>query len=134
MSVDTKGCVITKVKDAFQIQRVIEDWWYRIMKENNVTTKDYWAENPQWRSPRTEVSSRRTLSCWFKYKGEERELFIAVDCDCDLNIYKDEIKGDSCLWLRFGCWGSSVELMQSLLNEFKKQGWAEHCYIDENDS
>lgn len=134
MSVDTKGCVITKVKDAFQIQRVIEGWWWhRIMKENNVTTSEFWQENPKWKHPETGISGHGTLSCCFKYKGEERRLFIVVDCSCDLNIYKDEIRGDSCIWLRFGCWGSSVEIMESLLDEFKKQEWVERCYIDEND-
>ena len=134
MGVDTKGCVITKNKDAFQIQEVLENWWCCVMKENNVTALDYWQENPKWKHLRTEISSRGTLSCCFKYKGEDRRLFIAVDCDCDLNIYKDEIKGNSCLWLSLGCWGSSVELMESLLAEFKSQGWVERCYIDENDS
>ena len=134
MGVATNGCVITKVKDAFQIQEVLENWWYCVMKENNVTARDYLQENPKWKHLRTVISSHGTLSCRFKYKGEERRLFIAVNCDCDLNIHKDEIKGNSCLWLSFGCWGSSVELMESLLDEFKKQEWVERCYIDQNDS
>ena len=134
MGVDTKGCAITKVKDAFQIQGVLEKWWRCVMKENNITARDYRQENPKWGHLRTEISSYGTLSCRFKYKGEDRQLFITVDCDCDLNNYKDEIRGDSCICLSFGCWGSSVELMESLLNEFKKQEWVERCYIDENDS
>jgi hypothetical protein len=134
MGVDTDGCVITKNKDVFQIRGIINSWWQNVRKENNVTMRDYWQEDPQWKHPRTEFSDQGTMCCYFMYKGEDRRLFIAVSCDYDLDSHKDEISGDSCIWLSFGCWGSSIELMQSLLNEFKKQEWVERCYIDESDS
>lgn len=129
MGVDTKGCVVTENKDVFAIQQVIENWWNKLMKVNNKTFVDYWGDAPEWRSPRTEVSSHGSLQVCFRYKGEDRQISIALHCDCDLKIH-EEIEGNSCIWFSLGCWGNSVELMYSLMQEFKDFG---DCYVDEND-
>jgi hypothetical protein len=62
----------------------------------------------------------------FQYKGEDRGLavFSNGNCKCD---YKDLTTDDVTL-VSLGCWGSSVEIVKLLLDEFGG-GW-----IDENDS
>lgn len=131
MSVDTKGCIITKEKDPFKAVNVINRWWnYLRQKEGGRSFRTL----EGWSAPRAELSGAHdALSVYFQIKGENRRLYIPFDCDWDLAIY-DEIKGESCIWLSLGHWGSSVELMESLLIEFRKQEWVERCYIDENDS
>lgn len=130
MSVDTKGCIITKEKDPFKVVNVINGWW----NSRPTSWRRRRIESFGWSTPRAEVSGAHdALSVYFQIKGEDRRLYIPFDCDCDLANY-DEIEGESCVWLSLGHWGSSVELMESLLIEFRKQEWVERCYIDKNDS
>lgn len=129
MGVDTKGCVVTEEKDVFKVVEIINNWWQKVKKQNNISLKDYWKEDSDWSAPRIEVGISKTLSVYFKYKGEDRRIFINLGCDCDLEIY-EEIKGDSCIWFSIGYWGSSVEIMQSLMEEFKEIG---QPYVDDND-
>lgn len=129
MSVDTKGCVVTECKDAFVVVGTLQDWWSSVLKQNEITIKDFWKENKQWSSLKFEISSFGLIRAHFLYKGEERMLNVSFYCDCDLELH-EEIEGDKCLWLSLGNWGSSVELMTSLLKAFETMGV---CYIDEND-
>lgn len=130
MSVDTNGCIITKVKDVFKVTQVICTWWSELHKNESFRP----LQKVEGRAGVVvEVSGYHdALHARFQYKEEERGLFAHFDCDCDLANH-NEIKGESCVWLRLGCWGSSVEIMESLLREFRKQEWVERCYIDEND-
>jgi hypothetical protein len=129
MSVDTKGCVVTECKDAFQVVGILQDWWNKVLKDNGIGIKDFWKEEKQWSSLKLEISSYGLLRVHFLYNGEERMLNVSFYSDCDLKLH-EEIQGHKCLWLSLGNWGSSVELMTSLLQVFKTIGV---CYIDEND-
>lgn len=130
MGVDTKGCVVTKEKDVFKVASVIDRWW-RTLRKNEGFRPLQKVEG--WASPRIEVNgSTNSLSAYFQFKGEDRHLFIPLDCDCDLTNH-EEIEGKSCIWFSLGCWGSSVELMQSLMGAFKAEEWVDACYIDESD-
>lgn len=102
------------------------------MRKNNKSFRDFWGENPEWKALRIKMGFSDSLNVFFKYKGEDRRIFVSFDCDCDLQIYP-EIEAESCLWFSMGCWGSSVELMTSLMQSFKDAGYG-NCYVDKNDS
>ena len=129
MGVDTKGCVVTENKDAFKVYEIVENWWNKVKKENNLSLVHSLNEDSGWKSPKIEMGFSKSLQLYLKYKGEDRRVFINFDCDCDLEIY-NEIEGTSCIWFSMGCWGSSVEIMQSLMQEFKEIG---ESYVDDND-
>lgn len=129
MGIDTKGCVVTQNKDVFKIAEIVNNWWIKVRKENNVTLSEFWKEDRKWASPRIELAYSSGLNVFFKYKGEDRRIFVALDCDCDLQNY-EEINGNSCIWFSLGHWGSSVEIMQSLMEGFKEIG---ESYVDDND-
>lgn len=130
MGVDTKGCVVTEVKDAFQVAEIVEDWWYSILGAEDKNHSPVFKANENFSRMIVRFSSFGLLKFCFKYKGEERQLNVVFGASCDLENHKDEIEGDECLWFSFGNWGSSVDLMKSLMLEFKQIG---ECYIDEND-
>ena len=97
MGIDTKGCVVTENKDVFMVSQAVNNWWSKVKKDNNITFKDFWKESPEWSQPKVELGWSKSLNIYFKYKGEERRIFVSFDCDCDLEIY-DEIEGNSCIW------------------------------------
>ena len=131
MSVETSGCVITKEKDVFKVASVIDQWWRNLREKEGLRP---FGKAEGWQSPHIHVSgANQSVHVFFQFKGEDRRLFVVFDCDYDLSILS-EIVGDSCIWMDLGCWGSSVEIMESLLIEFRKQELVERCYIDENDS
>lgn len=129
MGVDTKGCLVTSNKDVFRIADAIQEWFSDEMNKEGLTFREFWKEDPQWKSPRFEIGHNKTASVHFKYKGEERRVLIYFDCDCDLKNH-EEIKGDSCIWFSLGCWGSSEYIMRGILEKMKDFG---NCYIDVND-
>lgn len=129
MSIDTKGCLVTANKDPFSIVGAINHWFYTQRDKNNLTFADFRKEDPEWKYPKATISENYTIQVYFKYKNEDRMLFICLDCDGDLKNH-EEIQGDSCIWFSLGYWGSSVEIMKGVLNFMKQYG---DCYIDEND-
>ncbi len=60
-------------------------------------------------------------------------MFVTFDCDCDLRIY-EEIEADRCIWISVGDRGHNEEIIESLLEEFKKYSEVKKVYIDRNDS
>lgn len=130
MGVDTKGCVVTEVKDAFEVAKIVQGWSTKVLKRHEIDFSLLFEENNEFTSIRTEFYSFGSMVFCFRYKGEDRQLHVSFFCDGDLRNHKDEIKGDKCLWFSFGKWGSSVELMKSLMIEFKSIG---EVYVDEDD-
>lgn len=69
------------------------------------------------------------LSVRFLFKGEQRDIKIHFDRDCDLENH-EEIKVNSCIWFSMGCWGSSEILMREILDSIREYG---SIYIDVRD-
>lgn len=131
MSEDTKGCVVTDVKDAFMVNKIICEAISDMIKKENAG-KSGWviSREGEFKFPVTELSSWNDMfTVSFKYKNEDRCMYVNFECDCDLKNH-EEIEGDSCLWLSLGAWGSSEEIMQNVLTELKPLG---KVYIDVND-
>ena len=51
MGVDARGCVVTEEKDVFKVVEIINSWWKKVKKQNNISMKDYWKENSDWSPP-----------------------------------------------------------------------------------
>ena len=131
MSADTKGCVVTESKDAFSVVRVVNKA-IKALIENKTGEKGYKVNLIEGFSlPIFEIDANfEAVSCSFSYVGEQRKLSLIFCCDYDLEDY-EEIKGEKCIWLSLGSWGSSVEIMRAVLKEMSSIG---ECYIDESDA
>lgn len=130
MGVDTKGCVVTKTKDVFEVVRVINGKVKTAIEQESGVRGFRVNLSENFRLPSVRVSEVSNSLCFnFKFKGEERQLLVHFDCDVDLENHT-EIAGDSCLWLSIGCWGSSEFLMKEILTAL--QGFGK-TYIDVND-
>ena len=131
MGVDTKGCVVTDSKDAFSVVKAV-DKAIKTLIENKTGEKGYSVNLIEgFRLPTFEISTYFDMvTCSFSYVGEQRKLSLIFCCDCDLKNH-EEIKGEKCIWLSLGSWGSSVEIMKVILKELASIG---ECYIDESDA
>lgn len=131
MGVDTKGCVVTDVKDAFAVNKIICEAICNMITDSCSTQRRIEIiRSGVFKFPRTEIcTTSDMLSITFKYKNEDRQLNVHFDCDYDLKNH-EEIEGDSCLWLSLGAWGSSEEIMRNVLTALKPLG---SVYIDLND-
>lgn len=130
MGVDTKGCVVTTDKNAFKVAKTVCDKIRSLMEEETGVKGFRINQLDDFRLPKVHMSEWcEMLSISFLFKGEQRDLRITFDCDCDLKIY-EEIDGDSCLWFTLGYWGSSEQLMREVLQSMKEFG---KVYIDVND-
>lgn len=134
MSVCTKGCIVTDNKDAFFFKDVFESWWKNVLEWKNISGWQEMRERGFSTFPTIElVYSCHAMKIFFKYENEDRQMFVTFDCDCDLRIYA-EIEADKCIWISVGKWGHNEEIIQSLLEEFKKHPDVMKVYIDRNDS
>jgi len=123
MGNDTKGVVITTVKDvrsiALPLVEVISKIKGRDPKSkvkignpNALVDVEY--------NPKSDY-----FSIYFWDGSDRRRLFVCLYCDGD---HKD--LGPLSISMSLGCWGNSVELMQSFLKSLSHLG---DCYIEEND-
>lgn len=128
MSVDTKGVVVTPVKDAFFIaQRIYGAINAAVLKSRQQRGVPTFAEDSQTGYPRVEMATTSDmLRIHFKLNGDVRMLAVHLDCDCDHREL-----GQQSLVLSLGCFGQSLELMRLALQSLSALG---PCYLDENDS
>lgn len=130
MGVDTKGCLVTEFKNPFKVaEKVCARIRGLMQKETGV--KGFLVNYAEgYKLPKVSMSEWcEMLSVQFLFKGEERDIKIHFDCDCDLENH-EEIDGSSCIWFSMGCWGSSEILMQEILDSVKEYG---RIYIDLSD-
>lgn len=122
MSVDTKGLVLTDNKDVFAVCTRI-DYALRGMFSNDGQCV-----------PRSGISRIATFDLvpsygmvvtHFKFRDEDRALFVNFTCDCDAKEY-----GEHALILSLGFCGSSELIMRTVLAALADLGPA---YIDVND-
>lgn len=123
MSVDTKGLVMTQVKDAFIIAEIIEESLRNLIKESFPKVK--FLSNIYTKL----ITNSKGLSFEFKFGEEQRVMFCWLDVDCDGTDcgYLDGSK----IILSLGYWGSSVLIMETILEGLSNIG---ETYIMENDS
>lgn len=130
MGCDTKGFVMTDLKDPFQVFSIVKSSLESLMKEKSGEERLFLMYRKEGFSSihceLTDISGMLVAS--FEYAGEKRDLHIHLDCDGDGENcgYKDGLK----IIFSFGMWGSSVELMRGILEGFKSLG---DCYLVEND-
>ena len=92
MDVDTKGCVVTKTKDVFEVVRVINGKVKAVIEQESGVRGFRVNLSENFRLPSVRVSEvSNSLSFNFKFKGEERQLLVHFDCDKDL-INPDAVK------------------------------------------
>jgi hypothetical protein len=133
MSVCTKGCIVTDNKNAFFFKDVFESWWKNVLEWKNISGWYEMRERGFSTFPTIELAySCHAMKIFFKYENEDRQMFVTFDCDCDLQNYP-EIEGEKCIWISLGHWGKSEEILQSILEEFKKSSEVSNVYIDRND-
>ena len=136
MGVDCKGFVLTRNKDVFFYVRHIENALNRlIMQESGCRNIAELNRQPadaegklQWKTVETTFAygGSRMLNMEFNFKGERRRLAVFFDCDCDQSEY-----GPASVSFSMGCWGSSEQLMRTVLEALTMLG---KPYLDVNDS
>lgn len=130
MGVSTIGCVVTDCKDVFKVSEAICFSINSLIKEKSGLDGIQLLLSENVRKPVATVYAEiMVVSFDFLFLGEERSLKVHFDCDYDLRNH-EELDGHSCLWLNLGNWGSSVVIMESVLNGLKQFG---KTYIDTND-
>ena len=128
MSVDTKGVVVTPVKDAFFIaQRIASAIEAAVSESRRQRGMNRAEKDDQTKYPSIEMATTSDmLRIHFKLNGDVRMLTVHLDCDCDHREL-----GQQSLVLSLGCYGQSVELMRLALQSLSALG---PCYLDESDS
>lgn len=119
MGCDTKGIIATEEKNSFLIWRDIKNALYEKMQIE--TGEDgfraYWKDG--FSCPRCEIADfTEMLTITFEYKGEDRQMSVFLTCDHD----DEEIYKGNKIILSLGMWGSSVELIETVLLKLKKYG------------
>lgn len=141
MSVDTKAVVITDEKDFWKVSQRIGHALYQIIRPNYeaFSLKEKMQGTSEWKLPKIDVSGSffsldheptEYFKFIFTYNGEQRMMSVHTDCDCDLqNVhgFGEDTKG---VIMSLGHWGSSVEIMEKVLEGLKDMG---KCYILEMD-
>ena len=121
MSISTVGILKTENKPDFfecvtnitsALIKHYENTWHR----PNVNVSMYPSDKP--------ISRHFTVS--FFDQGTPRNMLVSYDCDNDYND-NPELKGNKLIF-SIGCWGNSIEIIESILKEF-----SEECFIIEND-
>lgn len=107
MTAKTHG-YITKEIELDQIYRFVLKWF-----DPDATVNRY--EN--------KLGERNEMAIYFKYKGEERRLFIIV---YKSRKFSKTGEKERQIFLDLGYWGHSVEIMKSIISYFSG-------YLDEND-
>ncbi|NLK37640.1 MAG: hypothetical protein GX299_06110 [Epulopiscium sp.] len=107
MTAKTHG-YITKEIELDQIYRFILKWFDPAAKVNRYENK---------------FGESNEMAVYFNYKGEERRLFAIV---YKSRKFSKTGEKERQIFLDLGYWGSSVEIMKSIISYFS--GW-----IDEND-
>jgi hypothetical protein len=120
MGCDTRGIVVTDEKDFFLIMGKIKTAIDNLIQIERTGWDD---EDNILSTINVMGGGIRMATLSFKYKGEERNLFIHFDCDSDSNFGKSII-------LSFGCWGNSELLMKTVLYSLSDFG---EMYYDYND-
>lgn len=119
MGCDTKGFVLTEEKDPFKIWKAIRlsifDEIKRETGVDNVTA--VWGKD--YTMPNCEIKDfAACMDVYFTFAGEDRRLFVALDCDHDYGEYKEGRK----IILSLGAWGSSVQLVEVVLRGLSHLG------------
>lgn len=118
MGVDTKGVVATGHKDVFDVVLRVEKALKAAMRPLQ-NGEPIFRCHDQFTHPHTEVSAESQLvRVMFKWRGEDRMLWIFFGCDCD---HLELAQGPS-LSLMLGYWGSSEELMKIALHALSDLG------------
>lgn len=130
MSVDTKAFVMTSDKNPFQTYALVKSAIKRLSLEQ--AGNDHFAlmVNEDYKNPVCHISdTSEMLIITFRYKGEDRQMFVHLDCDVDGENcgYADGSK----IIFSLGAWGHSVEIMETVIKAFKHLGT---CYIIRNDA
>lgn len=136
MDGDTKGFVMTEMKDPFEvffkISEALEGLICADKPEGEAGFRFLQTEKEgkrQYALPKCELNDTfKSATILFKYRGEDRWLRVHFDRDQDGEAYG--YKDGSKLILSLGCWGSSVELMITVLKALAVYGPA---YLIDND-
>jgi hypothetical protein len=125
MGCDTKGFVITKEKSPFKVWSSIRA---SITKEAQKETgkEDYTCfREGGFSHPNCEIADfAEMMTIFFKFKGEERQMSVHLDCASDY----DDVKKGKKIIVSLGAWGESVRLIEAVLRGFEGA-----AFITEND-
>lgn len=130
MTVDTKGFVSTSNKDIFKVCSIVEkSLASKMMAEAGAERwPDMWKLEKKYTYPKFELNSFGLITAVFRFRAESRRMSIIFGYDGDYSEFK---KGKKII-LSLGAWGSSVELMETVLKALSNELKAK-AYIDEND-
>jgi len=130
MSVDTKAFVMTSDKNPFQTYALVKSAIKHLSLKQVGGDSFTLMVDENYKNAVCHISdTSEMLMITFTYKGEDRKMFVHLDCDCDGEDcgYADGSK----IIFSLGAWGYSVEIMEAVIKAFKNLGT---CYIIRNDS
>lgn len=123
MSVDTVGVVVTACKDVRLISDLVQTVLEKLMHTEQPSSSDSTTASTPC-AVRLNPNSG-FLEFLFRFRGEQRRLSLAFDCDEDFQEL-----GPQSLWVKLGAWGGSELIMQTVLQALSVLGPA---YYDADD-
>lgn len=127
MGINTKGVIITPVKDVMHVMNMTEKAIDSFINDKGGTRFRF--QRPEgYQSAETRLSARDGMAITkFAIPGEERSLTVHFNCDFD----EGDIPGEQRLIFSMGCHGSSDEIIKRVLDKLTHLG---PCFFKHADS
>jgi hypothetical protein len=126
MGTDTKGYVMTPVKNVMHVMTIVENVIHKMVREKMPAQRGM-LPGEGFTYPSTRLSPDMNMAqVTFSIAGESRSLTVHFGCDNDA---KHKHPGEK-LILSMGLYGVSIRVVEAILKRLTHLG---RCYLDRND-